>query len=287
MKLPIIFVRYAPGACGTFLITMLSSAAETACWNPTIESLKQSNNFSKYFAEWFKEKFTQDLENHLKHEPHHPYKINFFSAKHQRGDNIDLKDFFSLIKSNQDHLLLQNVQKNKYTLLRLNKSTIPKFGYSNPVINILVDNKSVKWLNRTRAIKLFGVEHHSFIFKEEHPDFLKAKNYNLNFRNQYQIRQSQFTFYKKYVINDPVVNMHKHQHLITEHPSNLQNDQHWINLSDLLDPLQAVDKICQLADQLNLTVNRHLLSECYEHYYWTNIHPMLTRNYHANMCVTR
>jgi hypothetical protein len=277
MSIPIIFVRYAPGACGTFLLTLLSTAPQAACWDPQIQELKNSNNFAQHFLKWFEKKFTHDLQNHLKHEPHHPYKIDFFSAKHPRGNNIDQAEFIELLKQRNDLLLLDNIQQNKNTLLRLNKSVVPDWGCGNPVVNIVIDHSSKKWLHRTRWTKLFGHHDDSFILKEEHPDFLKAKNYNLNFGNQYQVHDTALSFYKKYVVNDPVVQMFRDQQLITQHSSNTQCSQHWIKLGDILNPVVAVDRIQQLADQLQLTVDSSLIQSCYQHYHKTNIQPILSR----------
>lgn len=278
MSIPIIFVRYAPGACGTFLLTLLSTAPQAACWDPHVQELKNSNNFAQHFLKWFKKKFTYDLQNHLKHEPHHPYKIDFFSAKHPRGNNIDQTEFIELLKQRNDLLLLNNIQQNKNTLLRLNKSVVPDWGCGNPVVNIVIDHSSKKWLHRARCTKLFGYHDCSFILKEEHPDFLKAKNYNLNFGNKYQVHDTPLSFYKKYVVNDPVVQMFRDQQLITQHSSNAQCAQHWINLGDILNSVVAVDRIQQLADQLQLTVDSSLIKACYQHYYKTNIQPILSRS---------
>lgn len=277
MSIPIIFVRYAPGACGTFLLTLLSTAPQAACWNPEVQQLKNSNNFHKHFLEWFKQKFTCDLQNHLKHEPHHSYKIDFFSAKHSRGNNITQTQFVDLLNQRNDVLLLNNIQQNIHTLMRLNKSIVPEFGHGMPVVNILIDSSSKKWLHRTRLAKLFGYSDELFFLKEEHPDFLKAKNYNLNFGNQYQVRDTPLKFYKRYVINDSVVQMFQHRQLITQHQSNTLCPQHWINLGDILDATVAVNQIQRLAKQLKLTVDSDLLQDCYRHYHKTNIQPILIR----------
>ena len=99
---PILFVRYAPGACGTFLIALLSASNQTCCWDPTVDAAKESKDFPDIFLQWFKQKFTHNLQDHLKHEPHHPYKIDFFSAKHPRGDDITVTSFLHMLKDRDD-----------------------------------------------------------------------------------------------------------------------------------------------------------------------------------------
>jgi hypothetical protein len=287
MILPFIFVRYAPGACGTFLLTVLSAAPQVACWDPAIEAIKGQPDFDRYFLDWFCNKFTSDLHNHLKHEPHHPYKIDFFSAKHPRGNEINSDEFIDHLAARNDTLLLDNINQNKKTALRLNKSTVPNFGLNNPVVNIFIDNRSKKWLNRTRWIKLFGHYRDAFILKEEHPEFLKAKGYNLNFNNQYQVQDSWINFCRKYVISDPVVQMLSNKDLVVTDPSNTQCTQHWINLGDLLNPDRAVIHISQLAQNLSLDISVDLLSKCYAHYYKTNIEPILSKDIYADISSTR
>lgn len=272
---PILFVRYAPGACGTFLISLLSTSNQTCCWEPTVEAAKHSSNFPDIFLHWFKQKFTHDLHNHLKHEPHHPYKIDFFSAKHPRGDDIAVSSFLNMLKDRDDILFLQNIQQNKKTILRLNKSIIPKFGYDNDVINITIDPASQKWLHRTRRIKLFGYDGNNYQLKEHHPEFLQAKNYTLRFHNPYLVKESPYKFLKKHVICDPIVELMRDRSHTIDHPSNHRCRHHWINLSQLLDVKSAIHTVMALADKLQFQLDYNLVDICCQHYHDTNVAPML------------
>lgn len=275
MIIPLIFVRYAPGSCGTFLITLLSSSPTTACWATEIEAKKGCKEFPDLFFAWFKKKYTTDLTQHLKHEPHHPYMLDFWSSKYPRGDDTTVEGFIDLITQRNDAFLLQNIQQNKHTLLRLNKSVVPKFGQGNAVINIIVDSDSRKWLHRTRLIKLFGHENGYFVLKEQHPQYLKAKNYRCQFNNPFQIQSTMHGFVKNYVINDRMVHLMSQPWSITQDSSNLTCPQFWINLSQLLTPDTAQIAIQDLASALKIELNQDLIQRCCTHYYNTNVLPLM------------
>lgn len=273
--IPIVFVRYAPGACGTFLLTLLQTSDRVACWNPDLEQLKGSPEFSQKFFEWFSHRFVSDLDNHIKHEPHHPYQLDFFSAKHPRGDNISSEEMYSLLADRQDQLFLDNIAKHKLTAMRLNKSTIPVFGYNNPVINIVIDPASHRWLNHTRWIKLFGKENNKWISKENHPEFLKAKFKNIQFKNQYHFDCTWREFAKNFIINEPVMQLFRNQDQLLQDPSNLHCPQHFVNLSTILNVDSGIAAVISLFAELNLgTPDLRLITQCYEHYRKTNLEPL-------------
>ena len=273
--IPIIFVRYAPGACGTFLLTLLQTSSRVSCWNPELEELKGTPEFAGRFLNWFKTKFVSDLDNHIKHEPHHPYQLDFFSAKYPRGNDITEFELISLLKERQDHLFLDNIDKNKYTALRLNKTGIPVFGYENTVINIIADVDSRRWLHRTRWTKLFGYEDGKWISKENHPEFLKAKFKNTKFNNQYYFDCTWREFARKFIIDEPVMEIFRNAEKLLSDPSNKFCKQHFINLSTILNPELGLIKIQNLFARLELGApDIKLLGECYAHYQETNLTPL-------------
>lgn len=275
--IPIIFVRYAPGACGTFLLTLLQTCNKVACWNTILDSYKQTDEFDNIFYNWFITKFTHDLYGHVTHEPHHPYKLDFFSSKHPRGNDITEQEFVNLLKQNNDQLFLDNIQQQKYTAMRLNKGVIPLFASDSKVINIVIDSSSEKWLNRTRWVKLFGKEKETFIAKEEHPDYLKYKFdlQNLKFFNQYEFKDTWHGFIKNKVINDATVLTFKNKNTITKDASNSTADNFFINLSNLIDKQVGVETIIDSFKHFGLDINQNLIKACYDHYYTTNIVPFL------------
>ena len=100
-KIPLLFVRYAPGAAGNFLIAILQTSNKLSCWDTQVENVKGTPQFEDFFKNWFSKCFQADLENHIKYEPHHPYQLDFVSAKHPRGDDpvgvTDVVSTFDLV----------------------------------------------------------------------------------------------------------------------------------------------------------------------------------------------
>ena len=273
--IPLLFVRYSPGACGTFLLTMLQTSPRVACWNPELEALKGTPEFANAFFSWFRERFQSNLGDHLKHEPHHPYQLDFFSAKFPRGDDVTESGFVDCVTERDDQLLLDNIKQGRITAMRLNKSSVPKFGYGNNVINVVNDCDSLRWLHRTRWIKLFGREFDHFISKENHPEYLRAKFKKLQFNNPYQFHAPWIRFARDHIINEPVMQVFRDPKRIIEHASNAEVKQHWINLSDVLTPRHGFRCIVRWFDVMDLgEPDLELLASCYQHYFRTNILPL-------------
>jgi hypothetical protein len=275
-NIPILFVRYAPGAAGNFLIALLQTSTCVACWNTVVESSKSTTKFTETFKNWFAQSFQENLDNHLKFEPHHPYQLDFFSSKHPRGNEITVDKFIEHLEQHNDQLFLDNIKKNKLTVMRLNKSEVPNFGQGNHIINIVVDQPAKKWLYRTRFIKLFGREQEGWISKENHPEFLKAKFKKNIFQNPYKFQVSKFTFLKDFVVGEAAIRPFFSYKKLLEPPSNLSCQHTRVDLSELIDRDKLLIKIQELFQTLELGVpDMELLSWCFDHYYQTNIQPNL------------
>jgi hypothetical protein len=271
----ILFVRYAPGSAGNFLISMLQSSHKVACWDMSVEQSKNTNQFNATYINWFKRSFSNNLNEHLKKEPHYPYNLDFFSSKHNRGNDIDDSEFIRLLKKHDNFIFLDNIKKNKLTVMRLNKAMVPKFGANSTIINIIIDQPSYKWLHRIRQVKLFGYKDHQFIHKENHPDYLKAKRKNNVFNNPYIFNESYFSFARNKIIGEQVVKIFKNRADLLSDQSNLMCQQHFILLSDLLNKDKIFSIIQTLFDELNLGIPElNLISECFDHYKKTNIDPI-------------
>jgi hypothetical protein len=273
--LSLLFVRYAPGAAGNFLISLLQTSNKLAHWSTEVENSKNTPDFENTFKQWFSHCFQPDLENHLKFEPHHPYQLDFFSSKHPRGDDIDCESFVDLLKQRNDQLFLNNIKHNKLTTMRLNKTNIPLFGYGSSVVNVIVDPAAKKWFFRTRFVKLFGQNSSQWISKENHPEFLSAKYKKIVFQNQYEFAVSKFTFLKDFVIGDPAIQCFFDSIDLTADSSNNNCSQYFINLTTLLNRDQLLKEVVVLFEQLNLgDPNLDLIGWAFDRYYQTNIAPI-------------
>jgi len=278
-KIPLLFVRYAPGAAGNFLISILQTSDKLPCWDIQVENSKGTSQFEDTFKNWFSKCFQPDLENHIKHEPHHPYQLDFVSAKHPRGDDFSVEEFIEELKTRQDQLFLNNIRRGQQTVMRLNKPNIPRWGLGNSVINIVVDTLSKKWFYKTRYIKLFGKDSNGWISKENHPDYLVAKFKKIQFHNPYQFQISKFAFLKNFVIGESAILPFYDYNKLLEPSSNQYCTQYKVNLSNLLDPSTNVDTILGLFEQLELGIpNKKLIEWACGYYHQNNIAPINSNN---------
>lgn len=274
-KIPLLFVRYAPGSAGNFLISILQTSSKLPCWDIQVENSKSTPQFEDCFKNWFSKCFQSNLENHIKHEPHHPYQLDFVSAKHPRGDDLSVEEFVKELKNRNDQLFLNNIQSHQQTVMRLNKPVVPRWGLGNSIINIVVDTPSKKWFYKTRYIKLFGKDNDGWISKENHPDYLAAKYKKIQFNNPYRFQISKFAFLKNFVIGEPAILPFYNYNKLLEPISNQYCNQYKLPLSNLLDPNTNVNVILDLFEQLDLgTPNKKLIEWACNHYYQNNIEPV-------------
>jgi hypothetical protein len=273
--LPILFVRYAPGASGNYLISLLQSSNMIDCWNQTVEQSKGTKNFKETYQNWFSDSFQPDLENHFKFEPHHPYKLDFISARYPRGDSLSKDGFVEELQKRNDELFLKNIQNNKTTILRLNKIQIPKFSYGATVINIVIDPLSQRMFHRMRSKKLFGIENGFWISKENHPEFVEPKYGKMRFNNPYQFDISKYKFLKNFIIDRPYTSKFGTKESITSAEGNDQVTQYFVTLSDLLS-VNIFHVLEELFHLLGLGImDKDLVQYCYERYYQTSISPFI------------
>lgn len=274
-NIPILFVRYAPGAAGNFFISIIQTSFKVSCWNNEVQSAKGTAEFNIKFKQWFSGCFQSDLPNHLKYEPHHPYQLDFFSSKHPRGNEITVEEFVSHLHDRNDQEFLNNINQKQLTVMRLNKSVIPVFGQGNTVINIIVDPPAKKWFYRTRYIKLFGQDNYGWISKENHPDFLKAKFKKVLFQNQHHFQVSKFSFLKDFVINESNIRSFFSERKLLADPSNQTCQQISINLSTIFNEEQFILTMSDVFDRLDLgPLDTDLVRWAFRHYYNNDITPI-------------
>lgn len=274
-NIPILFVRYAPGAAGNFFISVIQTSLKVSCWNAEVQSAKGTDEFDIKFKQWFSRCFQPDLPNHLKYEPHHPYHLDFFSSKHPRGNELTAEEFVSKLIDRNDRKFLDNIDQKQLTVMRLNKSVVPVFGQGNTIINIIVDPPAKKWFYQTRYIKLFGQDSEGWVSKENHPDFLKAKFKKVLFQNQHHFQVSKFSFLRDFVIGEPSIQPFFSETKLLADPSNQTCQQLSINLSIIFNENQFLTTISSVFDQLNLgQPDLDLVRWAFRHYHNNDVTPI-------------
>jgi hypothetical protein len=275
----LLFVRYPPGGAGNFLISLLQIDPQVASWDPELQRSKGTAKFSCNYQSWFAQHFQPDLDNHLKYEPHHPYQLDFVSAKHPRGDELTRTEFVTNLQQRGDKEFLSNIDNNLFTVMRLNKPQIPVWGQEQICVNITVDTAAGSWFRKTRYLKLFGRERDHWISKENHPDFLKAKFKIVHFKNQYEFNMPRNKFYREFVAGEPAILPFYNIDALLAPPSNRSCDQMSIPLSHVLDVEKMIQHLQQIHAIMGLdSVDQGLVRWAHNHYCQTNVIPLLKSN---------
>ena len=130
------------------------------------------------------------------------------------------------------------------------------WGQAN-IVNILIDNnKSKKWFRVARLQKLFiKLNERAYIIKQEHEDYCSPKRARLaaKFNNEKTFQGSWYGFVKKYIINDAVGKMFTSKQLIEDHPSNVNVDNFFFDLSLYDNEIKFIEQFQDLCNQLEIT----------------------------------
>ena len=269
-----IIVRFAPGASGKFLSTLLQLSAAV---NPWSEPLHSDQNIA-----WFIEKFTPDFSNWLKYEPEIPYQTGFVSTRFERGDDIDLDHALELLKD--DALFQQHWSNDQKICLISNKSSVPAWIINNCYfVNVIVDSGFGRhWIDRCRLHKQFLQQSpDTWIIKQDHPDFCSSARAQLarQFSNPGFFRGTKNEFLKKYIVQDYITNMFTDQNLIVEHASNHNQAEMFVNLSNIVRPSQTVSTLDRICKQLGIEPPDSRLTQALADHYWHIHQGILAERY--------
>lgn len=268
-KKKFLIVRFAPGSGGKFLSTLFQCSELVHAWDEELTLAKQEKNYEKIFS-YIVSKFTTNFKDWQKIEPEVPYQTDFVSNRFSRGDDITFEQAQKLLIN--DSKYQHDFNTNGQIVLILNKSQVPQWvwGQAN-IVNILIDNsKSKKWFRVARLQKLFiKLNKSSYIIKQEHEDYCSPKRANLaaKFDNEKIFQGSWYSFVKKYIINDAVGKMFTSKQLISAHPSNVNVDNFFFDLSLYNNKIKFIEQFQHVCNQLGITpVPASLISEILEHY---------------------
>ena len=264
-----LIIRFAPGSGGKFLSTLLQCSKSVHAWDEELVIAKKENDHHK-IVRYFASKFTTNFKDWQKNEPEIPYQTDFVSNRFSRGDNITFEQAQKLLVN--DSKYQTDFHNHGQLVLILNKSQIPAWlwGRSN-VVNIVIDTKdSKKWFHRARFQKQFiKTTNNSYIIKQEHEHFCSPKRSKLasQFDNEKVFYGSWYSFAKKYIINDPIGKLFSVRSSIVSHPTNVNVNNFFFDLSTYLDSGEFVEKFQELCDQIDLESIPHaLVLEIIKHY---------------------
>ena len=264
-----LIIRFAPGSGGKFLSTLFQCSDLVHTWDQELTLAKQEKNYEKIFS-YIVSKFTTNFKDWQKIEPEVPYQTDFVSNRFSRGDDITFEQAQKLLIN--DSKYQHDFNTDGQIVLILNKSQVPQWiwGQAN-IVNILIDNnKSKKWFRVARLQKLFiKLSNHSYIIKQEHEDYCSPKRAKLaaKFNNEKIFHGSWYSFVKKYIINDASGKMFTSKQLISAHPSNINVDNFFFDLSLYNDEIKFIEQFQHLCNQLGITpAPAFLISKILKHY---------------------
>jgi len=137
----LLFIQYAPGAGGRFLIVCCSTSDKVASWLPSI--LPDPIQFTR-------ESFCNPIkQDHMKTETPAPYKLDWYTRQYPftRGDNLSKAKAQQLLL--QENIVADEVNANRLIPMFYAKKHFPKW-FSGKVISIVNDQDSKEWLLQRR-----------------------------------------------------------------------------------------------------------------------------------------
>lgn len=258
-----IIVRFAPGAAGRFLTTMLMGSDDVAHYNPHCKTIEEKLNY-------LKTSFTQDLDRWLLTEPSDKiaWGITFVSNKYPRGNDLSKEQFETLSKEHCTTWYFQNVALGKKIIIPWNKSNIPVF-YQGSSISIIIDKPSRRWFNRAHWIKHYGLVNGKIHLKENDPAVHRPPLDEIvrQFNNPIYSEEKFIPFVKKNVIVSPISKLFYDKDNLDHYENDIT-----VNLSSLLEEEQCIAVINSICNHLQLKpIDPNYLRKGFNH--WRKLHP--------------
>jgi len=155
-------IRFAPGSGANFLVSVLQCSDEVGHWIEQYEN----NKSSALWIDYFKSVFTNDLSSWLEKEPISIMNLGtreIFSAKYPRGNDLSISEFINLEQKFCSKHYFDLVEKNLFVPIYWHKTHLPTYFQNATFIDIMLDNKSIKWYDKS-------VYYKNFTIKQVNPD---------------------------------------------------------------------------------------------------------------------
>jgi len=265
-----LIIRFAPGAAGNFVSSILQCSQSIAHWSQQQELQKPNNNWLEYFINVFPQK----LDEWIYKEP--IGQLNWgtrriFSQKYQRGNNLTVEEFLQQEATYCNEYYHCQKQKELWLPIFWHKNHMPEYFKNSTTVTIHLDQPSLRWYDHCVYYK-----HHQ-IFKqdsagihvrllENRPDFVLPE-----FKNTAEYEKIYPTF--KLFVQDRILN-NEFKNIFKDN----NNIKSWsipnidLNLTDVLD----VDKFYKIYQIIcyQLSINDQLPVDTFSilHQYWRKLH---------------
>jgi hypothetical protein len=258
--------RFAPGAAGNFVSSILQCSPEVAHLDPDQQADKPNNNWIAYFGTVFQ----NDLARWTSYEPSSVYNWgtkNIFSQKFDRGNTLSIEEFAKLedLCTTEYH---SAKAQDLFIPIFWHKNYMPEYFINSVSVTIDIDNKfAQRWFHRARYNKHFNVSANQDGVQADIME--NRQHYQVpGFDNPTSIQYANlFEFVRKEIIEDKFrLNF-----------INLQNVQSWsipnitIKLSEILDT-KFVNRYHDICGKYNITPIRDTFDVIQLQKHWLDCH---------------
>lgn len=267
-----LILRFAPGAAGNMISSLLQCSPEVAHWSPEEQRKKPNNNWLEYFQR----AFPKQLDKWVYHEP--VGQLNWgtreiFSAKYPRGNDISTKDFFTLEKVHCNHYYHQQKKLGSYLPIFWHKTDMPEYFTNGKAIIVKIDKESLRWFDRAvyhkhYKIKKLDKQGIQVQCLEHRPEIVPKR-----FRNMVQFEQrwpSFRSFVAETIFDNPYRALYQTPELFAAWPIPTLT----IKLTQLLDPNQIFTCYQDICGFLNISASLSAREISLLHSYWRNLHAV-------------
>lgn len=261
--------RFAPGAGGNFISSILQCSKSVGHWHTKIEEDKENTNWLNFFQSHFVHPLNEWTSNEPLATRDWGVK-DIFSATYPRGNDLSISDYLKEEQEKTNMGFKKAKDQGKLLPVFWHKEFIPQYFNNSVGLSIFLDKRSLRWFDHSIYLK-----HHSIIktnhdksvvvhLEQHRPTYQVA-----TFDNQYEVTYGSF----KEFVKDRIINNH-HRKLFQDSDfiNNFPNKNIIIELSDLLNwnRLQdTYDKLCifyNIEDPLDVKE----LEELFRH--WRDLH---------------
>jgi len=254
--------RFAPGSGGNFLSSLLQCSSSVGHWNNELEYSKPNSNW----INWFEQCFDKNLKNWLDHEPVANHKLGtreIFSAWYDRGNTISISDFFDLEKKFCTPYYHYLKNKNLFIPIFWHKDYFPVFFKNSVFVDIMLDQSSLKWFDRSWYYKHHQVDFDSTtncysVIRRRHRSTVQPSS--KSFDNECTTTYNNFrSLVRQEIYNNPWRSKYLNKNFLND--CSRDRPRYTLTLSNLLNLDQCYDQYTKICNFLNLTALDYRLFE--------------------------
>lgn len=235
-------VRYAQGAAGKFLMTLLMGSKDVAHYDKTIQVYKPTDILMQYVVRSF-----GNLHTWLVAEPNpvHAWNIHWISAKMQRGQNQDRWQFLNQLEAEASEYFWQCVTEKKLILLHSHKPDLPRVYKELRSLVIINDPPSLKFKRKSVWYKHYGYSNGEVYLKINDPKMYPPATQKImrQYNNDVYKKDGLYRFYRKNIWRDAETKYFMD-------PDNFTEPK--ILLSEIISKDKIYPALCRLCEEIKI-----------------------------------